>query len=382
MSTWTRERSTRSEPSSSASGTPTGGARACPDASVARGRRRSSSARPQRDGEPAAERVPGAPATLRCSTDLAADPAHGPARRRRGRDRDAARRTSCRSSRRSPRAACRSSARPRTSPSSARAIHRRRRDIIGLADTHRIPIVATGANPGLRARPLAADADRPGLGRRAAAGAAHGRRERLRSARPGVARDRPDAGRRSAPGIADGSVVGHAGFPGEPAHPGDEPWAASSSAIEVVSEPILATAPLTLADGSVIATGRTAGADQRATGWFDGRAVARHLDDPPRRPSVGRAEPTDEIQIEGVMACTSRGSGLPRPPLDGGDDRQRDSRGRSPRRPACTAPATCRRSRPWFGERPPRVGAAARLSRSTRRAGQHRTFSDRRGTSR
>ena len=101
-----------------------------------------------RDGEAANEprrRRPGGPALLHRSRRHAAArpvPTSSWSRRPPGSP------TSSRSSRRSRRPACRSCARPRTSPSSARAIRTRRRGSSDLAETHRIPIVATGANPG------------------------------------------------------------------------------------------------------------------------------------------------------------------------------------------------------------------------------------------
>ena len=67
-----------------------------------------------------------------------------------------------------------------------------------------------------------------------------------------------------------------------------------------MSEPILATdAASTLSDGTVIAAGRTAGADQRATGWFAGEAwleisMTLHVD-----PAAAGLAPTDEVEIYG-----------------------------------------------------------------------------------
>jgi 4-hydroxy-tetrahydrodipicolinate reductase len=105
----------------------------------------------------------------------------------------------------------------------------------------------------------------------------------------------PDA---FAAGIADGSIVGHAGFP--------ESLRILASAMgrdldrtEVLSEPILAAAPIHLADGSVVAPGRTAGAHQRATGWFGGTpwleiSMTLHVD-----PASAGLTPTDEVELDG-----------------------------------------------------------------------------------
>ena len=74
--------------------------------------------------------------------------------------------------------------------------------------------------------------------------------------------------------------------------------------VEVVSEPILADRPLTLPDGAVVVAGRTAGADQRATGWFDGRpwlevSMTLHVD-----PASAGLSPTDRIELEGRHGLT------------------------------------------------------------------------------
>ena len=74
--------------------------------------------------------------------------------------------------------------------------------------------------------------------------------------------------------------------------------------VEVVSEPILAETPLTLPDGSVVRPGRTAGADQRATGWFAGRpwlevSMTLHVD-----PAAAGLTPTDRIELEGRHGLT------------------------------------------------------------------------------
>ncbi len=251
---------------------------------------------PERDGEPAAERVPGAPATLRCSTDLA-----GTLRTARPDVVVVAVATHLSDvlpvlSAIAPTGIpiiCTAEdlafIRPGDSSDAA--------TIIGLADTHRVPIVATGANPGfvldlwpLTLTGVAWDVERL-QARRVVDVSVFGPRVR---ASLGIDLT-PDAFRR---GIADGSVVGHAGFP-ESLRILATSMGRELERVEVVSEPILATAPLTLGDGSVIAAGRTAGADQRATGWFDGRAwldisMALHVD-----PASAGLEPTDEIQMDG-----------------------------------------------------------------------------------
>jgi 4-hydroxy-tetrahydrodipicolinate reductase len=99
-------------------------------------------------------------------------------------------------------------------------------------------------------------------------------------------------------GIADGSVVGHAGFP-ESLRILAEAMGRPLERTTVVSEPLLADAPLILPDGSVVEPGRTVGADQRATGWYAGApwleiAMTLHVDPP----SAGLV-PTDEVDISG-----------------------------------------------------------------------------------
>jgi 4-hydroxy-tetrahydrodipicolinate reductase len=99
-------------------------------------------------------------------------------------------------------------------------------------------------------------------------------------------------------GIADGSVTGHAGFP-ESLRILAAAMGRELERVEIVSEPILATRALTLPDGAVIAAGRTAGAEQRATGWFDGGSwldisMTLHVD-----PPAAGLTPTDEIELEG-----------------------------------------------------------------------------------
>ncbi len=169
--------------------------------------------------------------------------------------------------------------------------------ILELAMAHRIPIVASGANPGfvldlwpLTLTGLAWDVGRL-QARRIVDVSVFGPRVR---ASLGIDIT-PDAFRA---GIADGSVVGHAGFP-ESLRILAASMGRTLERIEVVSEPLLADRPLTLPDGSVVEPGRTAGADQRATGWFAGEpwleiSMTLHVD-----PAVAGLTPTDRIELTG-----------------------------------------------------------------------------------
>ncbi|MBA2299392.1 MAG: hypothetical protein H0W22_01320 [Chloroflexi bacterium] len=169
--------------------------------------------------------------------------------------------------------------------------------ILGLARAHRIPIVATGANPGfvldlwpLTLSGLAWDIERL-RARRIVDVSVFGPRVR---ASLGI--DLTAAAFRA--GIADGSVVGHAGFP-ESLRILAAAMGRELQGIKIVSEPILATAAITLPDGTVIEPGRTAGADQRATGWFEGRpwldiSMTLHVD-----PPSASLTPIDEIELDG-----------------------------------------------------------------------------------
>ncbi len=169
--------------------------------------------------------------------------------------------------------------------------------IIELASTHSIPIVATGANPGfvLDVWPLTLSGlawDVQGLRARRVVDVS-GFGPRVRSS---LGIDlAPDAFR---VGIADGTVVGHAGFP-ESLRILATSMGRELERIEVVSEPILALRPLTLPDGAVVMPGRTAGAEQRAIGWFEGRpwldiSMTLHVD-----PTAAGLSPVDEIELEG-----------------------------------------------------------------------------------
>jgi 4-hydroxy-tetrahydrodipicolinate reductase len=248
------------------------------------------------DGEPAADRVPGAPVALRCSTDLVGT-------LEATRPDVAIVATATHLADVLPVLASVAATgtpivctaedlafiRPEDSPEAAR--------IVGLAAEHRIPIVATGANPGfvldlwpLTLSALAWDVERL-RARRVVDVSVFGPRVR---ASLGIDLT-PEAFRA---GIADGSVVGHAGFP-ESLRILATAMGRELDHVEVVSEPILADRPTTLPDGSVVQPGRTAGANQQATGWYRGErwleiAMTLHIDPP----AAGLA-PTDAIELDG-----------------------------------------------------------------------------------
>jgi 2,4-diaminopentanoate dehydrogenase len=249
-----------------------------------------------RDGEPAAARVSGAPAVLRCSTDLAGTLAAA--------DADvaivathtkladvlpilevvAATRTPI---------ICTAEdlafVEAADSPEAAR--------IIELAHSNGIPIVASGANPGfvldlwpLTLTGLAWDVERL-RARRIVDVSVFGPRVRA-SLGIDVTPERFRAG------IDDGSIVGHAGFP-ESLRILATSMGRTLERIDVVSEPILATGPIALGDGTVVAARMTAGADQRATGWYAGEpwleiSMTLHV-----APSVAGLSPTDRIELTG-----------------------------------------------------------------------------------
>ena len=251
---------------------------------------------PARNGEPAADRVPGAPAGLRCSTDLAGTLAAARpdvaivATHTRLADILPVLETVAASG--TP-IVCTAEdlafIEPDDSPAAAR--------ILELAQTNGVPIVASGANPGfvldlwpLTLTSLAWDVERLHA-RRIVDVSVFGPRVR---ASLGIDMT-PDAFRA---GIDDGSVVGHAGFP-ESLRILASAMGRTLDRIEVVSEPILAERPLSLPDGTVVEAGRTAGADQRATGWFGGEpwleiSMTLHIDPP----SAGLS-PTDRIELSG-----------------------------------------------------------------------------------
>lgn len=250
----------------------------------------------EREGELASSRVPDAPAGLRCSTDLG-----GTLERARPDVAIVATSThladvlpvlSAIASTHTP-IVCTAEdlafIRAGDSPEAAQ--------ILELADTNRIPIVATGANPGfvldlwpLTLSGLAWDVQRL-RARRVVDVSVFGPRVR---ASLGI--DLAPAAFRA--GIANGSVIGHAGFP-ESLRILAAGMGRELERLEVVSEPIVADRALQLADGSVIAPGRTAGANQQATGWFAGEpwldiSMALHVD-----PSSAGLTPTDEVQLDG-----------------------------------------------------------------------------------
>lgn len=251
---------------------------------------------PERDGEAASSRVVGAPAELRCSTNLAGT-------LQATRPDVAVVATATHLAEVLPvLAAIAPTGTPivctaedlafiRPGDSAAAAA------IIELASTHRIPIVATGANPGfvldlwpLTLSGLAWDVQRL-RARRVVDVSVFGPRVR---ASLGI--DLTPAAFRA--GIAEGSVVGHAGFP-ESLHILAAGMGRELERVEVVSEPILAARPLTLPGGAVIEPGRTAGANQRATGWFAGQpwleiSMTLHVD-----PTAAGLTPIDEIELDG-----------------------------------------------------------------------------------
>ncbi len=199
--------------------------------------------------------------------------------------------TSCPCWRRSPRPACRSSARPRTWPSSGAGDSPARRPSSTWPTTHRIPIVATGANPGfvLDLWPLTLS----GLAWDVAAPARPADRgcERLRTTRPRLAGDRP---RRP-----DAFRAGHRrrlggrprGLPGEPAHPGHVHGPRTRARRDRLGARSSPTRPSPLPDGAVIDAGPDGRRGPAGDRLVRRRALARHLDDPPCRPADGRPPP-------------------------------------------------------------------------------------------
>ncbi len=250
----------------------------------------------EREGESAASRVVGAPAGLRCSTDLA-----GTLRTTRPDVVVVA--TATRLVDILPvLAAIAPSGAPIVCTAEDLAFIRwgdspEAAAIIELATAHRIAIVATGANPGfvldlwpLTLSGLAWDVERL-RARRVVDVSVFGSRVR---ASLGI--DLTYAAFEA--GIADGSVVGHAGFP-ESLRILAASMGRELDRVEVISEPILAEAALTLPDGEVIQPGRTAGANQRATGWFAGQpwlevSMSLHVD-----PAAAGLTTTDRIELDG-----------------------------------------------------------------------------------
>ncbi len=251
---------------------------------------------PERDGERAADRVPGAPDDLHCSTDLLETI-------RTGRPDIAIVATATRLVDVLPVLAAIARTRVPILCTAEDLAFIRPGDsaltaqIHELAATNDIPIVATGANPGfvldlwpLTLSGLAWDVERL-RARRVVDVSMFGARVR---ASLGI--DLTPAAFES--GLVDGSVVGHAGFP-ESLRILAAGMGRELDRTEVVSEPILAERPLTLPDGAVVEPGRTAGANQRAIGWFAGRpwldiSMTLHVD-----PAAAGLTPTDEVELEG-----------------------------------------------------------------------------------
>ena len=250
----------------------------------------------ERDGEAAADRVPGAPAELSCSTDLA-----GTLRDTRPDLAIVATATHLRDVY-PVLSAVAASGTPMICTAEDLAHIRREdpapaADIIELAERHGVAIVASGANPGfvldvwpMTLTGLAWDVERL-RARRIVDVSVFGPRVRRSlgiDLTPDQFRD----------GIADGSVVGHAGFP-ESLRILAEAMGRQLQRTTIVSEPIVADAASTLSDGTVIAAGRTVGADQRATGWYADEAwleisMTLHVD-----PASAGLVPTDEVEISG-----------------------------------------------------------------------------------
>lgn len=251
---------------------------------------------PGRDGEPAADRVPAAPAELSCSTDLAGT-------LRRTRPDLAIVATATHLSDVYPVLSVVAESGTPMICTAEDLAHIRREDpppaadIIDLAERHRVAIVASGANPGfvldvwpLTLAGLAWDVE-------------HLRARRIVDVSVFGPRVRRSLGIDLTPddfrvGIADGSVVGHAGFP-ESLRIMAEAMGRPLERTTVVSEPLVAAAPSTLSDGTVIEAGKTVGADQRATGWYAGGrwleiAMTLHVD-----PVSAGLVPTDEVEITG-----------------------------------------------------------------------------------
>ena len=305
---------------------------------------------PERNREAAASRVPGAPPDLRCSTDLAAT--LGSAR-----PDVVIVATATRLADVLPVLAAVAPTgvpivctaedlafiRPTDSPEAAA--------IVDLATTNRIPIVATGANPGfvldlwpLTLTGLAWDLQRL-RARRVVDVSVFGARVRA-----SLGMDLTPVAFRA--GIEDGSVVGHAGFP-ESLRILAAAMGRELERVEIVSDPILATEPVALPDGAVIQPGRTAGANQRATGWYAGEpwleiSMTLHV-----APAMAGLTPIDEIEVDGRHGLRVRVepgcrallstaamivNGLPRAMAAA---------------PGVYSPGDLPPSAPWLGDRPP-----------------------------
>lgn len=250
----------------------------------------------ERDGEAAADRVPGAPPELSCSTDLAGTLRHT-------RPDVAIVATATHLSDVYPVLSVVAASGTPMICTAEDLAHIRREDpppaadIIDLSERHRVAIVASGANPGfvldvwpMTLTALAWDVERL-RARRIVDVSVFGPRVRR-----SLGIDLPPDVFRA--GIADGSVVGHAGFP-ESLRILAEAMGRPLERTTVVSEPLVADDALTLSDGTVIEPGRTVGADQRATGWYAGEpwleiSMTLHVD-----PANAGLVPTDEVEITG-----------------------------------------------------------------------------------
>jgi 4-hydroxy-tetrahydrodipicolinate reductase len=258
---------------------------------------------PERDGELAASRVEGAPAGLRSSTDLAGT-------LREARPDVAIVATATHLTDVLPvLAAIAPTGTPLLCTAEDLAFIRAEdspeaRQILELAERHQVPIVATGANPGfvldlwpLTLSGLAWDVQRL-RARRVVDVSVFGPRVR---GSLGIDLE-PNA---FEAGIANGSVIGHAGFP-ESLRILATAMGRELERVEVVSEPIVTERDLRLPDGTAIAAGRTAGANQQATGWFAGEpwleiSMTLHVD-----PAAAGLTPTDEVRIDGRHGLSVR----------------------------------------------------------------------------
>jgi hypothetical protein len=251
---------------------------------------------PERDGEAATIRVPGAPSGLRCSTDLAGTLAAT-------RPDLAIVATATHLEEVLPVLETIAASGTPVICTAEDLAHIRSEDspaaaaVIDLAARHRVPIVASGANPGfvldvwpLTLTGLAWDVERL-RARRIVDVSVFGPRVRR-----SLGVDRSAEEFRA--GIADGTVIGHAGFP-ESLRILAETMGRTLDRTEVVSEPLLAEAAITLPDGGIVPAGRTAGAEQRAIGWWHDEpwleiAMTLHVDPP----SAG-LRPVDEVELTG-----------------------------------------------------------------------------------
>jgi 2,4-diaminopentanoate dehydrogenase len=259
--------------------------------------------RAEREGEPAQKSVPGAPADLRCSTDIAGtlrasrpDVCVVATRTKLG---DVLSQLEATAAARVP-TICTAEelgyVRPSDSPEAAR-IHE-------LARENAVPIVASGVNPGFVLDLLPATVTRAAWD----VERLHARRVVDVSPFGAVVRRslgidyEPDAFRK---GVRDGSIMGHAGFR-ESLRVIADALGRELDRVEVVTEPRVAASPLRLRDGSEIAKGRTVGADQRAIGWIGTTpwlevSMTIHVD-----PASEGLTSLDEIKIDGRHSLSLR----------------------------------------------------------------------------